>query len=66
MISSTRPGQLIVSRGWRILLRLENGRLSSPPVDVFVNDQLVARGEVLVLNDNFCVRVNEIITQQDE
>jgi flagellar motor switch protein FliN/FliY len=30
-------------------------------VDVFVNDRLVARGEVLVLNDNFCVRVNEIV-----
>ena len=29
--------------------------------EVFVNDRLVARGEVLVLNDNFCVRVNEIV-----
>jgi flagellar motor switch protein FliN/FliY len=28
---------------------------------VFVNDRLVARGEVLVLNENFCVRVNEIV-----
>ena len=28
---------------------------------VFVNDRLVARGEVLVLNDNFCVRINEIV-----
>jgi flagellar motor switch protein FliN/FliY len=34
-------------------------------VDVFVNEQLVARGEVLVLNDNFCVRINEILTTQD-
>jgi flagellar motor switch/type III secretory pathway protein FliN len=26
-----------------------------------VNDRRVARGEVLVLNDNFCVRINEIL-----
>jgi flagellar motor switch protein FliN/FliY len=30
-------------------------------VDVFVNERLIARGEVLVLNDNFCVRINEIV-----
>jgi hypothetical protein len=26
----------------------------------------VARGEVLVLNDNFCVRVNEIVAAMKE
>src|SRR5687767_4256190 len=40
---------------------VELDRLAGDPVDVFVNDRLVARGEVLVLNDNFCVRVNEIV-----
>jgi flagellar motor switch protein FliN/FliY len=30
-------------------------------VDVYVNDCHVARGEILVLNDNFCVRINEIL-----
>lgn len=50
------------------VLRLTEGsvveldKLAGDPVDVYVNDQLVARGEVLVLNDNFCVRINEIIT----
>jgi flagellar motor switch protein FliN/FliY len=39
---------------------VELDKLAGDPVDVFVNDRLVARGEVLVLNDNFCVRVNEI------
>src|SRR6185437_16479968 len=49
------------------VLRLSEGsvveldKLAGDPVDVFVNDRLVARGEVLVLNDNFCVRVNEIL-----
>jgi flagellar motor switch protein FliN/FliY len=40
---------------------VELDKLAGDPVDVFVNDRLVARGEVLVLYDNFCVRVNEIV-----
>jgi len=54
------------------VLRLDDGsvleldKLAGDPVDVLVNDRLVARGEVLVLNDNFCVRVNEIISQKGE
>ncbi len=54
------------------VLRLAEGsvveldKLAGDPVDVFVNEQLVARGEVLVLNDNFCVRINEIVTASEE
>lgn len=40
---------------------VELDKLAGDPVDVYVNDRLVARGEVLVLNDSFCVRVNEIV-----
>jgi flagellar motor switch protein FliN/FliY len=36
-------------------------KLAGDHVDVMVNGRLVARGEVLVLNDNFCVRVTELI-----
>jgi flagellar motor switch protein FliN/FliY len=36
-------------------------KLAGDPVDILVNGRLVARGEVLVLNDNFCVRVAEIV-----
>ncbi|MEO1277482.1 MAG: flagellar motor switch protein FliN [Planctomycetota bacterium] len=49
------------------VLRLNSGavveldRLAGDPLDVYVNDRLVARGEVLVLNDNFCIRINEIV-----
>lgn len=39
-------------------------KLAGDPVDILVNGQLVARGEVLVLNDNFCVRVAEILTPE--
>ncbi len=36
-------------------------KLAGDPVDILVNGRLVARGEVLVLNDNFCVRIAEIV-----
>ncbi|MBI3838927.1 MAG: flagellar motor switch protein FliN, partial [Planctomycetia bacterium] len=48
------------------VLKLRNGsvvpldRLAGDPVDVLVNGRLIARGEVLVLNGNFCVRVTEL------
>lgn len=49
------------------VLRLRKGavvplnKLAGDPVDIFANGRLIARGEVLVLNDNFCVRVAELI-----
>ena len=54
------------------VLRLSEGavveldKLAGDPVDVYVNDRHVARGEVLVLNDNFCVRINEILAPAAE
>lgn len=35
------------------------------PVDILINNRLVAFGEVLVLNDYFCVRVTEILSDVD-
>jgi flagellar motor switch protein FliN/FliY len=49
------------------VLKLKRGsvvtldKLAGDPVDVFANGRMVARGEVLVLNDNFCVRVTELV-----
>ena len=37
-------------------------KLAGDPVDIFVNGRLIAHGEVLVLNDNFCVRVAELVS----
>jgi len=51
------------------VLRLNEGsvveldKLAGDPVDVYVNDRLVARGEVLVLNSAFSVRINEIVNR---
>lgn len=50
------------------VLRLKQGavvtldKLAGDPVDIYANGRLIARGEVLVLNDNFCVRVAELVT----
>jgi len=41
------------------VIRLE--KLAGEPVDVFVNNNKVARGEVVVLEDNFGVRILEIV-----
>jgi flagellar motor switch protein FliN/FliY len=35
--------------------------LVGDPVNVYVNDRLVAHGEVLVVNENFAVRITEVI-----
>lgn len=42
---------------------VELDKLAGDPVDVFVNGRHVARGEVLVVNDNFCVRISEILSR---
>lgn len=44
---------------------VELDKLAGDPVDVYVNERHVARGEVLVLNDSFCVRISEIIAPID-
>ncbi len=43
---------------------VELDKAAGDPVDIFVNGRLVARGEVLVLNENFCVRISEIVSNQ--
>ncbi len=45
---------------------VELDKLAGDPVDVYVNDRKVARGEVLVLNDNFCVRISEILDLREK
>lgn len=45
---------------------VELDKLAGDPVDVYVNNRLIARGEVLVLNDNFCIRISEIVANLEE
>ncbi|MGI4788070.1 MAG: flagellar motor switch protein FliN [Janthinobacterium lividum] len=44
---------------------IELDKIAGEPVDLFANGMLVARGEVIVIDDNFGVRVTEIITAKD-
>ena len=39
--------------------------LTGDPLDIYVNDRLVARGEVLVIGENLAVRVTEVVAPQE-
>lgn len=44
---------------------IELDKLAGEPVDILVNNKLIAKGEVVVIDENFGVRVTEIISQWD-
>jgi flagellar motor switch protein FliN len=44
---------------------IDLGRSPDDPVDVLVNDRLVARGEVVVVSGNYGVRITEVISAAD-
>ncbi len=52
----------------RNLLQLSHGsvveldRLAGEPLDVLVNDTLVARGEVVVVNDKYGIRLTDVVS----
>lgn len=44
---------------------VELTKLVGEPLEVLVNEKLIARGEVVVLNDKFAVRLTDIISPKD-
>ena len=56
----------------RQVLELQQGsvveldRLAGDAVDVYVNERLLARGEVIVVDDKFGVRVTELVSPGSE
>jgi len=44
---------------------IELDKLAGEPVDILVNRRLIAKGEVVVIDENFGVRVTDIISQSD-
>lgn len=40
-------------------------KLAGDQVDLYVNGQCIAKGDVVVVNDNFGIRITEIIKKQD-
>ncbi len=59
--------QLLISE----LLQLGQGsvieltKLAGEPMDVFVNQRLVARGEVVVVNEKFGVRLTDVVSTME-
>jgi flagellar motor switch protein FliN len=53
------------------ILELQHGsvveldRLAGDPVDIFVNDCMIARGEVVIVDDKFGVRITEMISPRN-
>lgn len=53
------------------ILELQHGsvveldRIAGDPVDIFVNDCMVARGEVVVVDDKFGVRITEMVSNKN-
>lgn len=57
--STTRKIKDILDFAQGTIIELE--RQAGAPVDVIVNGNLIARGDVVVIDDNFAVRITEIV-----
>ena len=44
---------------------IELDKLAGEPVDILVNNRLIAKGEVVVIDENFGVRITDILSQAD-
>ena len=44
---------------------LELDKLAGEPVDILVNERPIAKGEVVVIDENFGIRVTEILSPKD-
>ncbi|WP_058307805.1 flagellar motor switch phosphatase FliY [Gracilibacillus massiliensis] len=44
---------------------VELDKLAGEPVDILVNQKLIAKGEVVVIDENFGVRVTDIVSKED-
>ena len=53
----------ILSMGEGTIIELD--KLAGEPVDILVNHKLIAHGEVVVIDENFGVRVTEIVSPQE-
>jgi len=44
---------------------VELSKMAGEPLDVFVNSKLVARGEAVVVNDKFAIRLVDIVSPNE-
>ncbi|MBI2522221.1 MAG: flagellar motor switch protein FliN [Bdellovibrio sp.] len=45
---------------------LELEKLAGEPLEVLVNDRLVSRGEVVMVNDKYGIRLTDVISPDDK
>lgn len=44
---------------------IELDKVAGEPLDIIINDRLVARGEAVVINDKFGVRITDIVSRAE-
>jgi flagellar motor switch protein FliN/FliY len=44
---------------------IELDKVAGEPLDIVVNDRLIARGEAVVVNDKFGIRITDIISRSE-
>lgn len=44
---------------------IELTKLAGEPLDIFINEKPIARGEAVIVNEKFGVRITDIISQQE-
>ncbi len=44
---------------------IELNKMAGEPAEIYVNQRLMARGEIVVVNDRFAVRLTEIVSPQE-
>ena len=52
---------LALSKGSTIIL----DKLAGEPVDILVNGTFIAKGEIVVIDDQFGIRINDILNKKD-
>ncbi|CAM4035195.1 flagellar motor switch phosphatase FliY [Lederbergia lenta] len=60
---TSRTVKEIIELGSGSIIELD--KLAGEPVDILVNSRLIAQGEVVVIEENFGVRVTDIVSQSD-
>ena len=45
---------------------VELNKIAGEPVDILVNGKFIAKGEVVVIDDNFGVRITEIVNSVEK
>lgn len=44
---------------------IELDKIAGEPLDIVVNDRLIARGEAVVINDKFGIRITDIVSKTE-